>query len=182
MEPSLGSAPRALCRRAPPGGGASSAHTDLIHLRTHILSALAPHLRTHLLTQARTHPIGGTQVRTQALSRILLRVPNFTPASLTEQGHQDGMATSFSKLYPPVAHQRVSQLGTTTSFSKFYPRVADQRVNQLGRITSFSKFYPCMAHKRVSQVEMTTSFSKFYPCVAHKRVSQLGVATSLSKF
>ena len=52
-------------------GSASSAHTDLTHLRTHILSALAPHLRTQLLTQARTESTGETQVRTQALSRML---------------------------------------------------------------------------------------------------------------
>ena len=61
-----------------------------------------------------------------------------------------------------------------TSFSKFYPRVAHQRVSQVEMATSFSKFDPCMAHKRVSQVEMATSFSKFYPRVAHQRVSQLG--------
>ena len=64
-------------------GSATSAHTDSTQVRTHILSALVPHLRTHLLTQARTHPIAGTQVRTQALSRMLLRIPNFTPALLT---------------------------------------------------------------------------------------------------
>ena len=29
-------------------GSASSAHTDLAHLRTHILLALAPHLRTQI--------------------------------------------------------------------------------------------------------------------------------------
>ena len=33
-----------------------------------------------------------------------------------------------------------------TSFCKLYPRVAHQRVSQLGRANSFSKFYPCIAH------------------------------------
>ena len=54
----------------------------------------------------------------------------------------------------------VSQVEMATSFSKFYPRVAHQRVSQLGRATSFFNFYPCMAHKRVSQVEMA-----IYPCI-----------------
>ena len=153
-------------------GGASSAHTDLTHLRAHILSALAPHLRTH--------PIGGTQVRTRALSRMLLRIRNFTPALLTEKGRQLGMATSFSKFYPPVAHQRVSQLGIT--FSKCYTCLAHKRVSQVEMATSFSKFYPRVADQRVSQLGRATSFSKFYPCMAHKRVSQVGRATFFPNF
>ena len=37
-----------LAQLATPMGSASSAHTDLAHLRTHILLALAPHLRTQI--------------------------------------------------------------------------------------------------------------------------------------
>ena len=76
-------------------GGGSSAHTDLTHLRTHILLALAPHLRTQLLTHARTLSIGETQVRTQALSRMFA---DFKRVVKME------MATSSSKFYmgPPI--------------------------------------------------------------------------------
>ena len=51
-------------RMTGPTGSGSSAHTDLAHLRTHILLALAPHLRTQIRLICAHSPWGDSSAHT----------------------------------------------------------------------------------------------------------------------